>query len=115
MFELRQIGGALDRVPAGAGARGRLPGKILTVAVGLPGTPASAEALEAHVAKLEAALAPFENGQRYLNFVEHKEDTRAMYEGDAHARLAAIRAAYDPEGLLQGNHEIAPAALRRAA
>jgi hypothetical protein len=39
----------------------------------------------------------------------------SMYEAGDLARLAAVRAVYDPSGLLQGSHEIAPAALRRAA
>jgi hypothetical protein len=114
-LELRQLGGALGRVPEGAGARRRLPGKILTLGIGVPMYPGHAAAIEAHVTAIEAALRPFENGQRYLNFVEHDEDMATMYEDGDLARLAAVRGAYDAEGLLQANHEIAPAVMRKAA
>jgi hypothetical protein len=114
-LELRQLGGALGRVPEDAGARRRLPGKILTLGIGVPMYPGHAAAIEAHVTAIEAALRPFENGQRYLNFVEHDEDMATMYEDGDLARLAAVRGAYDAEGLLQANHEIAPAVMRKAA
>jgi FAD binding domain/Berberine and berberine like len=106
MMELRHIGGALDRVPEGAGARGRLPGKIVTYAAGMVMDAETAVAIESHLEKVEAALAPFDSGQRYLNFVEHKESTATMYEDGDHARLVAIRADYDPGQLFQSNHEI---------
>jgi hypothetical protein len=114
-FEIRHLGGALGRVPAGAGAARRFPAKFHTIAIGVPEQPGDAEILEAHAASLERALAPYENGRRYLNFTEVKHDTRAMFDGGDHARLAAIRAAYDPHGLLQSNHEIEAEQLSRAA
>jgi FAD/FMN-containing dehydrogenase len=115
-FELRHIGGALGRVPEGAGARRRLPGKIVTIGIAVPMGGAGHEAaIHAHLAKMDAALAPHANGQRYINFVEEKSDMESMYEAGDLARLAAVRAVYDPSGLLQGSHEIAPAAMRRAA
>ena len=115
-LELRQLGGALGRVPEGAGSRRRLPGKILTLGIGVPmGGPGHAAAIEAHLARIDAALAPFENGQRYLNFMETEHDVGAMYEGGDLGRLAAVRGAYDPDGLLQAGHEIAPAEVRLAA
>ena len=115
MFQLRHLEGALGRAPEGAGARRRLPGKIATIAIAVPMEAGDAEAIHAHIAKLDAALAPFDNGQRYINFVEETHDTRAMYEDGDHARVAAVRAVYDPAGLLHANHEIAPAEVRRAA
>ena len=115
MFEMRHIGGALDRVPENAGARGRLPGKIVTYGAGMAMDAETAVAIESHIEKVDAALRPYDSGHRYLNFVEHKEGTPAMYEGGEHARLAAIRAEYDPTQLFQANHEIAPQAIARAA
>jgi FAD binding domain/Berberine and berberine like len=116
MLELRHIGGALDRVPENAGARRRLPGKIVTYAAGMVMDAETAVAIESHLEKVELALRPYDSGHRYLNFVEHKESTESMYEGDDHARLASIRAQYDPAQLFQANHEIyAAQPLQQAA
>ena len=45
----------------------------------------------------------------YLNFVEQPTDAARFYAEADYARLRAVRAAVDPDGLMVGNHPI-PAA-----
>ncbi|HSO02691.1 MAG TPA: FAD-binding oxidoreductase, partial [Gaiellaceae bacterium] len=54
-------------------------------------------------------FSPWANGGVYLNFVgdEGEERVRAAF-GDAYERLAAVKAAFDPENLFRGNQNIRP-------
>jgi FAD/FMN-containing dehydrogenase len=58
------------------------------------------------------AAVPFSNGKTYFNFPGLLEDgdaaVRASY-GANHARLAEIKAAYDPENVFRLNQNIRPA------
>ena len=64
-----------------------------------------AVAVQAQLALVEGALAPYDAG-RYLNFVEEPHDTGVSFPADTHSRLEAAKAAYDPDGRFQANHEI---------
>ncbi|NTU81573.1 MAG: FAD-binding oxidoreductase [Chloroflexales bacterium] len=62
---------------------------------------------------LIAALAPFSDGSRYLNFAGLQEEGEAMMRdafGPQYARLAALKAQYDPANLFRLNQNITPAA-----
>jgi FAD/FMN-containing dehydrogenase len=107
--ELRQLGGALARVPAGAGAIASFDGDYLYFAAGLAPDAEMAEAVQVAGAAALAALAPYESGAKYLNFTEEPADASAFYTPDAYARLAAVRADVDPDGVMVANHPI-PAA-----
>ena len=48
------------------------------------------------------ALSAYDNRQEYLNFVEEPADAAAFYADEAYARLQAIRAAVDPDGVMVG-------------
>ena len=109
MVELRHLGGALGRVPAGAGALGAFNGEYLFFAAGLPVDAGVAAAIEAHLALVRGALAPYESGSAYLNFAERPIDAATIYRPRAYERLREIKAAYDPEDLFLSNHPIAPA------
>ena len=63
------------------------------------------------VQRFSAALEPYAMAGAYANFTMdgEPEAARACY-GDNHARLAAIKAAYDPENLLRHNPNVEPAA-----
>ena len=52
------------------------------------------------------ALAPWETGSAYLNFVEEPADPAKFYSADAYARLRRVKAEVDPEGRFRGNHAI---------
>jgi FAD/FMN-containing dehydrogenase len=104
--EIRHIGGALGRVPAGAGAAGSLDGEYLLFSVGLLMGPDAAEPVLSALARFKAAMARYDNGSAYLNFAEHPADPATFFSDESYARLRAIRAAVDPEGRMVGNHPI---------
>jgi hypothetical protein len=104
--EVRHVGGALARVPEGAGALGRMDGEFLLFAVGLLMPPATAQALHAAVAGVVGAVAPWGRERTFLGFAEIPTDMQAMFEPDAYQRLGEIRSRVDPEGLLLANHPI---------
>jgi hypothetical protein len=107
--ELRHIGGALSRIPAGAGACGRLEAAYILFAVGTPMTPEMAAAIPPRLAQVKAALEPWKATRPYLNFAEHPTDTSTAFGTDAFAALQAIKAQYDPYDMIHANHAIAPA------
>ena len=106
MSELRHLGGALGREPEGHGALARFHGEYMMFGVGIPVTPEIAAAIHAGLATLADALAPWETGSAYLNFVEEPVDPAQFYSADAYARLRRVKAEVDPEGRFRGNHAI---------
>jgi FAD/FMN-containing dehydrogenase len=102
--ELRHTGGALARAEEGSGAVATLPGSFASFAVGIA-TPEIAAKTEADLARFAAATRPYEAGH-YLNFVEHTTPAESFFPPAVAERLQAVRETYDPERLLQANHEI---------
>jgi len=102
--EVRHAGGALSRAVAGAGAVATLPGEYALFAVGIA-DPALAEKTDADLARVAAALRPYEAG-RYLNFVEERADAAGFFPPPVATRLEAARDAYDPDRVMHANHEI---------
>ena len=74
--------------------------------VGIPVNLEIAAAIHAGLAKLADALAPWETGTAYLNFVEEPVDPAQFYSAGAYERLRRIKAEVDPEGRFRGNHAI---------
>ena len=107
MVELRHIGGALARVPEGAGALGSLDGEYIFFAVGSPMAPGMEDAIRAHLPKVRATVEAHASGRDYLNFVEHPiDDTSRLFSDSAYRRLQAVKAEYDPQDRFQSNHPI---------
>ncbi len=104
MSEIRQLGGALGRPHPGAGALPMLEADYLAFAGAIAATPEMGAAGQADADAFVAALAPFGSGRQYLNFVEHAIDPSAAYDPVAWGRLVTIKSAYDPDGLIVGNH-----------
>jgi FAD/FMN-containing dehydrogenase len=102
--ELRHTGGALGREAEGAGAIATLPGEFAMFGVGplMPGLEAK---IEDDLGRVEAALRPYEAGH-YLNFVERRTDGASFFPPAVAARLETARDTYDPDRLMQANHEI---------
>lgn len=107
--ELRQLGGALGRVAPGAGALATLDAAFALYAVGIPFDEEAAGAIHERLGVLRAALAPWEAERRYANFTEEDVDASCLYAPAALERLAALKAALDPEELFQPIHAIRPA------
>lgn len=105
--ELRQLGGALSRVPAGAGARGRLEGAFLLFAVGVPASPEHAEAIGRRLDLLLRAMEPSATGIVYLNFAERGGSAARAYDPSTYRRLQDIRRTWDPGELFVASHRVA--------
>src|SRR3954449_7126427 len=106
MVEIRQMGGAMGRVPEGAGALDRIDGRFLAFTGGLHMAPGDPDRVAGAARDLMAALAPYSHGRTYLNFAERVTNTRSAYSVETHQRLQAVKGRYDSEGLLHGNHRI---------
>jgi hypothetical protein len=102
--ELRQLGGALAAPPIGAGARGHLEGRFLLFGVGVPGMPAPAPELEAHLDRYLEAMRPWATGTRFTSFAERTDSLATCVPDAALRRLRRIRAASDPNALLRPSH-----------
>jgi FAD/FMN-containing dehydrogenase len=107
--ELRQLGGALGRPAAGAGAASHLEGAFQLFSVGLPFTPEMAHTLEAHLDVVDDAMAPWKSRHTYFNLAERPVDSASLYAGATHDRLREIRERFDPSELFRSNHRIQPA------
>ena len=106
IVELRQMGGAMGRIPAGAGALDRIDGRFLAFTGGLTPEPAVFEPVARACREAMAVLAPYSRGRTYLNFSEKMTNTRSAYSVETHQRLQAVKRQVDPEGVLHGNHRI---------
>lgn len=102
--ELRQLGGALDVLPADAGARGHLEGRFAFFAVGIPRTPGDLLELDAYLDHALGELQPWATGTRFASFAERWPWLRTCVPPAALARVARTRAALDPGELLVAAH-----------
>jgi hypothetical protein len=107
-IEFRHLGGAAARPAAEHGALTAVDAPFLTYAVGLATTSEMEEAASQRVAQVQAALAPWEAG-RFFNFTEGPGHAGRMFTVDAYRRLCEVKSKYDPDNLIQANHEIPPA------
>jgi FAD binding domain len=108
--ELRHLGGELGRPRADHGAVGSLDAGFAMFAVGIAATPALQQAVDEHVDRVRAALAPWEAITTYANFAERPTDPRRIWPEHVYHRLRRIKAQVDPGGLIRANHAI-PAAV----
>jgi FAD/FMN-containing dehydrogenase len=104
MAELRQIGGALRRVPEGAGAAGSFQADYVAYFVAIAPTPEIAELGMADTARAVAAVAGAATGGHYLNFTEVPVDCSTGYDQTSWTRLQQVKAEVDPGGVFLANH-----------
>jgi hypothetical protein len=102
--ELRQLGGALARPAAGAGALSSLDGAFLALGLGMEGGPADWPHQRAAAARFLGALEPWATGRHYLPMLDDRTDTRKVFPPGVHARLSAIRSRIDPGDLFVSPH-----------
>ena len=95
--ELRQLGGALARPSARAGALDHLDGSFLVLGVGLDvGT--GWEAVRADATRILDTLSPWTSSAAYLSMA-YEAAARRGWSPEAYERLQRIRRNADPEGL----------------
>ncbi len=108
--EIRVLGGAMARVPADATAFAHRRSRILinVAAIYDPSTSDRAEHA-AWVRRLSAALDDGDPGA-YAGLLEDEGQARvrAAYPGETWRRLAAVKAAYDPDNVFRLNQNIPP-------
>ncbi|HWT22265.1 MAG TPA: FAD-binding oxidoreductase [Solirubrobacteraceae bacterium] len=104
--EIRHLGGAVGRVPEGAGVAAKMHGDYLSFGGGLALSPDMGAAVEASLERFDEALAPWASGANYLNFSEKPVDPATFYRPEDHRRLREIRAAVDPDGIIVANHRV---------
>jgi Berberine and berberine like len=105
MLELRQLGGALAEAPDGAGALGALTDPFTLYGVGLPMADGMAEAIVAHIERVQEVMAPWSAGV-YLNFSEMPSTAADAFDDATYARLREVKARYDAGDLFRSNHPV---------
>ncbi len=110
-MHLHPINGAAQRVGADETAFGHRDKNFSPVIVGIWDDPADNEANIEWVRDYYAAIHPHSGSDGgYVNFMSSDDDQRAPANyGANYARLAAVKAAYDPHNLFHVNQNIAPA------
>jgi FAD/FMN-containing dehydrogenase len=108
--QLRVLGGAMARVPAGATAFALRESKIMVNVASFYVGAEDRDRREAWVDDLAGALRQGDDGA-YVNFLadEGAERIRAAYPGPTWDRLAEIKRRYDPSNVFRLNQNIPPA------
>jgi FAD/FMN-containing dehydrogenase len=111
LMHLYPIDGAVHRVAPEATAWGARDAKFNMVIAAIDPDPKNAEALKTWGRAYWKAVHPFNLGGAYVNFMmddEQEGRIEASY-GANYARLAAVKARYDPNNLFRVNQNIKPA------
>jgi hypothetical protein len=103
--ELRQLGGALARSEPGDGAISGIDAAFSMFAVGGLMDPALEPKIADDLARVRAAVEPHGAGS-YFNFTDEVVGADAFFDAGTCARLAAVKAAWDPDGMFQAAHEV---------
>jgi len=111
VVEIRHLGGALRRAPAGGDAIGARDASFTFLGIGVPAGPAAA-AVEPALQALDAAVRPHSTGRTFLNLhgVPGDADDRARaWSPEQHERLSRLKAQLDPAVLFGHEHALTPA------
>jgi hypothetical protein len=104
--ELRQFGGALARSSLDHGAADAFDAGFGCYSVGMTLSPEMQQANTAALAEVKERMAPWTAPKTQLNFAETQPGTRDSFPDATADRLARIKADYDPDGLIVGNHAV---------
>jgi hypothetical protein len=111
MVELRHLGGALGRQPETPNAIGHRDAPFSLV-LGMVALPGQAERVDGIQQALIDGLRSWDKGAALPNFLggdTQPHQVRSAYRDADYERLAAIKAAYDPQNLFRVNLNIRPA------
>ncbi len=110
MAQLRVLGGAMARVPAGSTAFGHRDKPFMLSAITEWDDPAEDERQQAWAQQFFDALRDRAAGV-YVNFLQDEGEARVReaYRAGVFQRLAAVKAQYDPANLFRSNQNIKPA------
>ena len=108
-IEVRHLGGAAGRPDGDHGALAAIDAPYTLYAVGMAADAGMKQAVLGRLDEVQSALAPWDAG-RFLNFTDRSGDTGRMFTEEAYSRLREIKSRYDPDDVIQANHEIPPGA-----
>jgi len=77
-------------------------------AVGMAPDAGMKQAVVQRIEQVQSALAPWHAGH-LLNFTDRPGRAARMFGKGAYDRLREVKARYDPDDVIQANHEISPA------
>ena len=105
-------GGAMARIGAEHSPLAERGARFVVHPLSLWEDPADDVAAIAWSRGFRELMAPYRTGGSYLNFLgdEGGDRVRAAFGAERHARLAAVKARFDPRNVFRGNHTIEPAA-----
>jgi FAD/FMN-containing dehydrogenase len=108
--QVRVLGGAMGRVPADATAFAHRDAKIMVTLYTVLADPETAAKDVAWTHAHFQDLAPFASGV-YVNFIDLEGEARVRdaYPSATYARLAELKARFDPENVLRRNQNVRPA------
>jgi hypothetical protein len=114
--QIRRLGGAMARVSPQATAFAHRDAEALVVVPAFAPAHASEEQTQQIRQAAWRPLEPWSSGA-YVNFLSDASaaSTALAYPGATYARLASIKARYDPDNLFNQNENITPAANTPAA
>lgn len=104
--ELRHMGGAVGRRHPDGGCVDHLPGRFLTMGVGIVPDPDAADRVAADTAALVHSLRPWAADRHYRNFVDTEAPATTFHSSSDLARLRGIRDEHDPAGVIRSNHPL---------
>jgi Berberine and berberine like len=102
---VRHLRGAAGRSDPAHGVRDALDASYALYAVGMAMNDAMKQTVLQRLDRLQAGLAPWAAGS-LLNFAERSADPARMFTDEAYRRLRDVKSKYDPDNLIQANHEI---------
>jgi FAD/FMN-containing dehydrogenase len=111
IVEIRQLGGALARVPEHLSPMGSGDARFSLNAIGATFTPEMAEGVKAHLARVAVAMRPYQTGEVFVNFLEEdpaEDRVRAAYPPEDWERLVALKDEHDPNNHFRFNRNIQP-------
>jgi FAD/FMN-containing dehydrogenase len=107
-IHVHQMGGAVARVPEQASAFPERTMPFVLNAVTLWHDPNLTDEHVEWARTVIAAASSASTGRAYVNFLGDPDAARSSFSAHTYARLAALKAAYDPTNLFKLNHNIEP-------
>ena len=104
--ELRHLGGAFSRPSPTGGALSHLPGNYALFCLAMAPVPEAKAPGQAAATATVQALARWSQPGRVPTFTENRVDTSSLFDGEAWARLAHLRAEADPDRVFLANHQV---------
>jgi FAD/FMN-containing dehydrogenase len=106
LAEVCHVGGAFGREADGAGALSKLDAEFVMLGIGVPMAAEVGEALSGALDRLHGAMEPWAADGGYFNYAERASDVDAILPDDVCRRLADVKRAWDPDGVIVANHAV---------